>query len=85
MKQLEIFTASWCLPCNQLKKVLSTLVLSTTELKLLSIDENEEAKYQAVKAGVRSVPTLILRDQDGNELKRTTGVKTADQLIEFIS
>lgn len=79
MKQLKIYSASWCQPCQQLKKTISANDLG---IPVTTVDVDawkEEAKVDQV----RSVPTLILLE-NGVEVKRATGAKTLDQLKEFI-
>lgn len=79
MLTLKIYSASWCSPCQQLKKTLSANDLN---IPVTTIDVDawkEEAKADQV----RSVPTLILLE-NGVEVRRTSGAKTLDQLKEFI-
>lgn len=79
MKQLKIYSAAWCVPCQMLKKTLSDndLGIPTTTIDV------DAWKDEVKEAGVRAVPTLILLE-NGVELKRTSGAKTLDQLKEFI-
>ena len=79
MKQLLIFSATWCGPCKQLKK---TLADSPPDVSTVQIDIDEQREL-SVEKKIRSVPTLIL-EKDGIEIKRTTGNKTLAQLQEFI-
>ena len=37
----------------------------------------------SMKYGVRSVPSLVLVNQNGEELRRLVGVKPDDQIINF--
>lgn len=79
MKQLKIYSATWCGPCQMLKKTLSSNDLNVP-VTTVDVDAwKDEAKADQV----RSVPTLILLE-NGVEVKRTTGAKTLDQLKEFI-
>lgn len=76
---LKIYSAIWCSPCQQLKKILSNNDLGI-HTDVLDVDEVSD---QAAADKVRSVPTLILLE-NGVEVKRATGAKTLDQLKEFI-
>ena len=79
MKQLKIYSATWCGPCQMLKKTISANDLGIS-VTTVDVDAwKEEAKADQV----RSVPTLILLE-NGVEVKRATGAKTLDQLKEFI-
>lgn len=80
MKELLVFSASWCGPCQSLKKALNDLNISIENLRMHDIDESQELVKEF---GIRSVPTLILIE-DGKELKRKTGAMTKDQLIAFV-
>lgn len=80
MKVLKIYSASWCQPCQMLKKTIQNSDLGVSILNVDIDTWKEEAKLD----NVRSVPTIILQE-DGVELKRTTGYKNLDQLTAFIN
>jgi thioredoxin-like negative regulator of GroEL len=48
----------------------------------IDVDEDPVA---AAKYGIRGVPTLILVDDNGNELKRVSGALGTDKLLEFVN
>jgi glutaredoxin len=54
----KLATATWCGPCKTLKANLES---EGIEVEMLDIDENSE---YVQKMGIRSVPTLIVNDQD---------------------
>lgn len=81
MKALK-FSASWCGPC----KMLATVVANagdkiTVPIENIDIDENQE---MAVQFGVRGVPTMVIIDDSGKEVKRKTGMMNESQLLEFL-
>lgn len=80
MKELYIYSASWCQPCKMLKKTLEDTVLDDTSVVYVDIDKNPT---EAQAAGVRGVPTLILME-DGVRTKTSTGYKNSSQLQEFV-
>lgn len=74
--ELLKFEASWCGPCAQLSKVLEDIELPYP-LTCIDIDDNQE---KAVQYEVRGVPTLVLLDDDGNEVKRMVGASPASKI-----
>ena len=80
MKQLLKFSASWCQPCKSLSGNLKHVDFKDVELKEIDIDENMEL---ANKFGIRSVPTMVLMEDD-KEIGRKVGVLMVDKIEEFI-
>jgi thioredoxin-like negative regulator of GroEL len=80
MKKIIRFTASWCVPCKSLAKVLEDVDLGVP-VEVVDIDDNMEL---AMEYGIRSVPTLKLVE-DGTVLKTLNGVKTATELLEWVN
>jgi thioredoxin 1 len=80
MKQLLKFSATWCGPCKSLSKIIETMDMKEIELVEVDIDENVD---KAVDYGVRGVPTLIMLE-DGKEVRRKTGLLSAEKLEAFI-
>jgi len=81
MKVLK-FYAEWCGPCKSLSKVIAAAgdkVQVTVED--VDIDQNI---MMAQEFKVRSVPTMILVDDNENELKRQVGMVNESQLLEFL-
>lgn len=82
MKLLK-FYAPWCAPCKGL-----TMVIEGAKDKInlpieeVNIDEDIDT---AVKYGVRSVPTLVVVDDQGNTVKKNVGVLNEAQLLDFLS
>lgn len=78
MKLLK-FQASWCGPCKMLSMTLNGMEIPY-ELIEIDIDENTE---KAMKYGIRSVPTLVITDENENEIRRVTGALNQNALKEF--
>ena len=80
MKSILRFTASWCQPCKVMAKTLEE-VNTGVIVEVVDIDVHSDL---AVEYGIRSVPTLVMKD--GNqEVKRMTGVKSKKELTEWIN
>lgn len=80
MKVLR-FTASWCSPCKMLAKVLED-VETDKEIQVLDIDEEQEL---AKLFNIRSVPTLVMIDEEKKEVKRLNGLQSQQQVEEWIN
>lgn len=80
MNKLLVFSASWCGPCKGFKPTL--LELEQDRLVYVDIDEQPEirADYE-----VRSVPTVILVDVDGEEIERLVGAQSLSRLQELLN
>lgn len=72
------FYADWCGPCKRLGAILEEI--NDIDILKVNVDlfQNITNKY-----GVMSIPTLIIFDK-GNEIKKSIGFKTKEELIEFL-
>jgi thioredoxin 1 len=81
MKVLK-FYAEWCAPCKGL-----TMIINGAKDKInipieeVNIDDNV---FMATEFNIRSVPTLVIVDDQENEIKRHTGMLNETQLLEFL-
>lgn len=73
------FFGSWCNPCKALSKNLEDAGI---EHKSIDVDENEELTE---KDNVMSVPTIVVLDEDDNEVGRFVGPRTKEQLLEELN
>lgn len=80
MKKILKFKATWCGPCKMLNNTLSNIEL-LVPIEEVDVDENAQLTQQYK---IRGVPTLIMIDGDV-ELKRFTGVKSKEELENWIN
>ena len=80
MKELHYYSASWCNPCRTLGPIMNQVGQNINVIKH-DVDASPEA---ASSAGIRSVPTVILIE-NGQEKKRFSGIKSYDQIINWIN
>ncbi|PIS02641.1 MAG: thioredoxin [Chlamydiae bacterium CG10_big_fil_rev_8_21_14_0_10_42_34] len=77
------FHADWCGPCRTLAPVLEQVakdVSGKANVGKINIDEEQKT---ATQFQITSVPTMILF-KDGKEVGRLVGLRTADDVKEFI-
>jgi len=80
MKQVLKFKASWCAPCKHLTQIL-TSVATEVAIEEVDIDQNPTLTQQYK---IRGVPTMVML-QDDAEVKRFTGVKSKEELENWIN
>ena len=81
MKTLLKYEAPWCAGCKVLTNLLKDVDLSGIEVVPINIDVDTVS----TKAyNVRGLPTLVLLDSTGEEIRRSTGALTKDQLVKFL-
>lgn len=81
MKVLK-FYADWCGPCKMLSKIMEGMGDLGTEVVNIDVDNDQET---AVKYGIRGVPTMVVVDDDGKEVRRKAGMMSEAELRVFIS
>lgn len=81
-KVLVKYGADWCAPCKQLDPILeeTSEEVEDTKFYKLDVDKNGDIAQQYE---IRGIPTLILFN-NGNEVKRITGVTSKENLKEQI-
>lgn len=79
MKRILRFTASWCQPCKALAKQLEE-INTNLPIEVIDIDDNQAL---AMDYGIRSVPTLVMLDENV-EVKRRTGIVAKNLLQEWL-
>jgi thioredoxin 1 len=82
MKKVIRFTASWCQPCKALASILEEANTNNVPIEVVDIDVHQEV---AIEFGIRSVPTLVKIDENGNVAGRMVGVKAKNLVEEFIN
>ena len=71
--KLLFFTASYCSACKALKPIVEKEA-PTKGYELKYVDTNtDEGAIMVDDFNIRNLPTLILVDEQGNEIKRAVG------------
>ena len=76
------FYAQWCGPCKMLRPIIDEIAGENSTVKFVSIDIDEEIKL-AEEYNVSSVPCLVLFEK-GNEVKRSVGLISKDDIVDLI-
>jgi thioredoxin 1 len=80
--KIKKFYAEWCGPCKGLSMVIAGAGDKIT-IPVENINIDEEI-MESVQYDVRSVPTMVLVDENGKEIKRQVGMVNETQLLEFL-
>jgi len=86
MVTLYDFYADWCGPCKQQDPILDELAddyADEDEFEIEKIDADED-RETANEYQVRSLPTLVLVDDDGDVLDRFVGLTDKDELDDAV-
>jgi thioredoxin-like negative regulator of GroEL len=69
--QIDYHWAPWCKFCSLAGPAIQKVADAHPEVDLVKINADEH-KY----SDVQGLPTVILRDDDGNEIRRVVGAKS---------
>ena len=82
MNQVLYFSTPWCGPCKAFKPLFNEVVnKSPVSINYIDADSSREL---TLKYGITSVPTIVVIDERGNEIKRHSGVMAKPQLLNFL-
>ena len=84
-KTLLKMYGDWCVPCKQLDAILKD-VIASGKMDNYDFENVDIASSPDVAAHyrVRAVPTMIIIDEEGNELKRHVGVMDKKTLERWL-
>lgn len=70
--KLYDFWAEWCGPCKMMNPLIDEIESEHPEIEIIrvNVDENPGLSQEY---GVRSIPTYVLVDESGEEVKRLIG------------
>jgi thioredoxin 1 len=80
MKVLK-FYADWCGPCKALSTTIEKYYKGDVPIENIDIDANNEMARQY---NVRSVPLCVVVDENGNELRRKSGMMMIDDFENLL-
>jgi len=80
-KQLFYYSAPWCKPCETLGPIMDQ-VNKQIPVRKINIDYADPELLQ--KLNIRNIPVVILTENE-QEVRRFTGVKTFNQIIDWLN
>jgi thioredoxin-like negative regulator of GroEL len=80
-QQVYYYSAPWCQPCETLGPIMDQ-VNRQIPVRKINIDYADPEVITA--AQVRNIPTVVLVE-NGQEVRRFTGVKSFNQIIDFLN
>jgi thioredoxin-like negative regulator of GroEL len=80
-KELFYYTAPWCNPCQTLGPIMDE-VAKQIPVRKQNVDYVDPAILTEAK--VQNIPTVVLVE-NGQELRRFTGVKSFNQIIDWLN
>ena len=79
MKILK-FYADWCAPCKALSAVISKVEHGVPMVEINVDTDRETAAFY----GIRTIPIMLLIDENENIVNRKGGTMTEEQFREFL-
>ena len=77
------FYADWCGPCRMVLPLVDEIASERDDILVGKINVNDNPEL-AREFGVISIPTLVVM-QDGKILKKVSGARNKDQILELVS
>jgi thioredoxin-like negative regulator of GroEL len=82
MKKILYFSAPWCGPCKQFGPVMDRISQTGILVEKVNIDN---VPALAAAYNVRSVPTVVVVDRSGNEINRSVGMLSENQVRQLFN
>ena len=80
MNKILYFTASWCGPCKMMASTVTEAIGGGMNITKIDVDEDQD---MSTKYNVRSVPTMVLVNQNNEVVNRVVGLQTLTALKDF--
>ena len=80
------FTAGWCPPCQQMKKTTwadNTVKAAMEKFVPVKIDVDAHPEL-AQKYGVNAMPTYVIVSEQGEVLRRRTGLMMPEEMLRWL-
>lgn len=84
---VQKFEADWCAPCKNQSKIMEEVedIFRDEDVEFKSIDiDSEEGQKKATENGVKSIPTILIKQEGDKPSEKFIGLTKADTLKEAI-
>lgn len=81
MKYLD-FWAPWCQPCRMMLPVVEKLIESGVPVDKIDTENPENADLVS-KYGIKSIPAMVLVDENGEVLEKLVGMNPESRYVEL--
>lgn len=79
IKSYKIFTTPTCKNCPSVKEFMKTVELNGQEINAADPKGREEA----MKKGIRSVPTILFFDEEGQHIETARSINEIKQILNL--
>ena len=80
-KGILYFSAPWCGPCKVMTPLIEQMgKQGRIRVKKVNVDYDAQLPQQY---NIKSVPTMVLTDLDGNEISRKVGQLSEQQILDW--
>jgi len=77
---LDLYTSAFCDPCIITRSVIADVQRVVPAVVVRELDVAREENL-AREVGIRSTPTIVVRNESGDEVFRAEGIPTINQVL----
>jgi thioredoxin-like negative regulator of GroEL len=82
--QVLIYTSPTCGPCKTLKPILFELA-EQKDFNCIAVEASPATQKEFLDLGIRTVPTVLVLDDDHKEVSRFSGAKSKAELETWLA
>lgn len=79
------FWAEWCNPCKRMSPILDKIDQNRDDVVLVKVDADSDNNENLMREyDIRSIPTLVLLDPEGNPVGELIGAKSEPFIQDWL-